>query len=257
MNELTKNVNVQYTLPEITVDFAELGNEIGALETQYANWVVQANDIPIAKKSVATFNKIVKAIDDKRIEIKKIISAPIAQMETDLKALTARITAIADNIKKQTDDFEVKRKEVRKAEILALPEWVGEYMTFDEKWLNATTTDKTILDNLAAQKQFFTNNALLISTTCNAKGLSGSKYLEMLANHKEVADIVLMIENDAKVKAEYANLNVPQAQETVVESVEIESDIYELTLHLTATKGQLTALKAFIEKLGIKYETVE
>jgi len=30
MNELTKNVNVEYTLPEITVDFADLGNEITA-----------------------------------------------------------------------------------------------------------------------------------------------------------------------------------------------------------------------------------
>jgi len=256
MNDLTK-FNVSYELPKITTDLAELKNAIEELETQYNGWLVREDDLPAAKKNVADLNKVAKAISDKRIELAKIIKAPIDVMESELKALTNRVTALATNIKVQTTQYEEKRRADRQAEILAFPEWVDAYMTFDEKWLNVATTDKTIKEGMAAQKQFFTNNALLISTTCNAKGLANDKYLEMLAQHREVAEIVALIENDANVKARYASEPITTPPETPQLTVDLEPEIYELTLRLTATKGQLVALEDFITKLGIKYETVE
>jgi len=256
MNELAK-INVTYDLPRITTDLAELENGIHELEIIYTGWVVRESDLPTAKKNTAELNKIAKAISDKRIEIAKAIKAPIDAMETELKALTSRITVLSLSIKAQTDAYESKRRYDRQAEILAFPEWVGDYMLFDEKWLNATATDKAIKENMAAQKQFFTNNALLITSTCNGKGLDALKYLDMLVNHREVAEIVATIESDSRIKAQYASTTTATPTETPVTSVEDDSDIYEFTVRFTATKRQQNALKDFITKNGIKYEVVE
>lgn len=257
MNDITK-ITVAYQLPTITADLAEIEKGVSELEEQYTGWLVNSADIPDAKKTVSSLNKTSKALSDKRIEIVKAIKSPIDAFETSIKALCKRVDAVSDTINTQLKDYETKRTQDREIEIRAFPEWVGDYMIFDPKWTNISVTDKAIKDGMNAQKQFFTNNSLLISTTCNAKGLKSDKYLSMLAQHSEVATIVQIIENDAEVKETYHNTATPSVSmpPQPIPTLEEQTEVYELTLKLTATKPQLNALKAKIIELGIQYEKI-
>lgn len=256
MNDLAK-ISVTYELPQIALNTAEIEAAIAELEEQYRGWIVVADDLHQAKKTVAELNKSAKAIEDKRIEMKKKISEPITAMENTLKALSKRINDLGNEIKAQTDGYEKKRVEDRTNEILAFPEWVAEYMAFDPKWTNITMTDKQIKEQMAMQKQFFTNNSLLIHTTCNAKGLKAEKYVGQLASGVAVAEIVASIENDAQVMMQYAQEARAVDSQIIVHTIEEETEVYDITLKLTATQPQLTALRKRIDELGIKYEVVD
>lgn len=255
MNEIAlKEIQITFELPKIEYDLTALKTQIEELKTQYSNWVVQEDDLPQAKKIMASLNKSAKMISDLRIATAKQIKKPIDELEVELKAFTKDIDTLTEEIKAQVNEYEEKRKSDKHDEILALPEWVAEYMVFDESWLNKSVSIEEIKVNLARQKNDFQNNSLLITATCKALGLVPEKYYQKLVNHEEVNEIVALIQNDQAIKEQYQDIVIVEKPIEITQEDTKDSDLYTFTLKIKGTRLQLKLLKAFLEENKLEYE---
>lgn len=258
MNELiVSGITVQYDLPIVKADLTPIKAQVEQIIDQYKGWVVSESDIDVAKKTTASLNKTAKALSDKRIEIEKILKQPITDFTNELKDLTKQVEAVSNDLKKQLDDYEEQRKADKRNEILASPLWAS-YMNFNEEWLNKSTKQKDIEADLLRQKGIFTNNCLLVEATCNGLGLSSDKYLGMLAEKREINEIIERITNDNEVRKQYATTpqSPQQAVPTITQSDVQDTDKYTITIRLTTTKTRLKLLKEYLTENEIAYEKV-
>lgn len=252
--------NIEYTLPKINFDLKDLTEQVNTLELKYKDLILKEEDVPNIKKEMAQLNKLSKAVNDQKISITKAIKSPITEFENAVKELVTKIDTTYRGLKDQTDNFAEKQKEAKRQEILALSEWVEQYMVFDEEWLKPTYSIAKVKTVLEAQKQAFQNHSLLIETTCKAVGLEPNKYYLMLANHDEITSIIDMINNDNQVKNQYqtreVESNVPAEEVHIaVEDIQ-DQDIYEFTLKIKGTRLQLKALREYIDNNKLTYEKV-
>ena len=249
MNEIKlRELEVTYELPVINVDVLPLKEQVSAITKQYADWVVKEEDISAAKDISAAMNNTAKSISDKRIAIVKEIKKPIDEFENTLKALTQELKDTASSIKTQIDEFTEAEKENKRKQILLLPEW-ADYMTFDEKWLNKTTTFASIQANLEAQKKVFQTNAELIMTKCELYGLNPDKYINKLLDREDVDIILNQIKNDNEVKKEYTE------PATVVGETPKETR-FNFVVEIIGTKKDFDLVAKFMQENDISFREV-
>lgn len=139
------------TFPEaITFNFEELKQEIAAKSELYSSMVYTADQVPAAKKDVATLRKFTTALEDERKKIKKECLKPYEEFEAKIKELVGIVNDSIGNIAGQLEGFEENRKAEKLDKIKELweqtehPEWLLCKAIFDQRWLNATTTMKQI-----------------------------------------------------------------------------------------------------------------
>lgn len=112
----------------------------------YENVVYTEENMQQAKNDRAELNKLKKAIEDRRKEVKKKINEPYDIFEKELKEVLALIQEPAGMIDKQIKDFEDRQKEEKKASIKATyDEVIGDLAeilpfekVFDSRYLNKT-----------------------------------------------------------------------------------------------------------------------
>ena len=112
----------------------------------YENVVYTEENMQQAKNDRAELNKLTKAIEDRRKEVKKKINEPYDTFEKELKEVLALIQKPVGMIDKQIKDFEDKQKEEKKASIKAvydveigdLAEVLPFEQVFDIRYLNKT-----------------------------------------------------------------------------------------------------------------------
>lgn len=119
---------------------------------KYQNLIYDDYSIKSAKADRATLNNFKKAIEDKRIEIKKKYLEPINAFEADIKELTALVDKPMLAIDAQVKAYEDKKRTKKQEEINLLYEQIFEdFKTVvplesiqDPKWLNATYKNNQI-----------------------------------------------------------------------------------------------------------------
>ena len=139
------------------------------LSTKYANAaIVTADDLKASKADRAELNKIKKAIDSRRIEVKKAVMEPYEAFEKELTEATAAVDKIAGAIDKSIKDYEAAEKEAKKARIRKMfdsevkqPFYAKidpkemEFLEFDRvfnpKWLNASAKISAVESELNEQ----------------------------------------------------------------------------------------------------------
>jgi uncharacterized phage infection (PIP) family protein YhgE len=136
----------------------ELKQELTEKVKHYETVVYTDDEIQVAKKDRATLNAFVKAIEDKRKEIKKQCLEPYDKFETEVKDLLSVVRKPIDVINTQIKEYEDTKKqekleEIKKLYTDSLPptmDWLTFEKCFNEKWLNATYSIKKIGDELSA-----------------------------------------------------------------------------------------------------------
>lgn len=154
------------TFPEvIEFNFDELKQEITERASTYVNLVYGEEQMQDAKKDRATLNKFVKALSDERIKIKKVCMKPYEDFEAKIKELDRIVNVAIDNIDSQVKGYEEKQKQEKKAKIeeyfaerylnsgTPAPEFFTLERIFDEKWLNASVSMKSIEDAIDAKAE--------------------------------------------------------------------------------------------------------
>lgn len=198
------------TFPEvIQFNYEELKAEITSKVEMYKNLVYTGSDqIKDAKADRAALNKLIKAMSDERIRIKKDCLKPYEEFERKIKELTDIVNEPVQLIDKQIKEYEQILKEEKRKEIEALFETIGFQsfvqlpMIWDEKWLNASVSMKSIEEKMRARL----NEISTAVFTLNKLPEFGFEALEL---YKETLDLPKAIEKAqhmseiAKKKAQY------------------------------------------------------
>ena len=155
------NLLVEQKNGSIETNFEDIKAALAAGLEEYKGMVFTAESQPEAKKTVASLRKLKKAMNDRRIEIKKKFMEPYTNFEAQVKELDKLIDEPIDFISGQIEEFERRRVEAKKAMIceiytgiMAEHGTVMEYLPldriYDSRWENSTTTQKAITEAITA-----------------------------------------------------------------------------------------------------------
>lgn len=131
---------------EIKWNNEELKAEIAEKVKDYKNLVYTDNQIKDAKADRAKLNKLVKALEDKRKEVKKECLQPYEKFESQIKEVIAIVNEPIALIDGQVKEYEEQKKKEKQEQIEKLFEeknifdWLKLEKIFDTKWLNATNS---------------------------------------------------------------------------------------------------------------------
>lgn len=141
----------------IECNFADIKADLSNMMSAYTSLEITEDKIAESKKDLATLRKIRKAVDDKRKDVKKTFMQPYTDFENSVKDLLTVIDEPINMIDSKLKEFDEKRKEEKLTHIRELyDEHIGEYgdyltfnSVFDNRWLNASTTDKDVIYDLS------------------------------------------------------------------------------------------------------------
>lgn len=276
---------ISYKKAEIDFQgYPALDAKVDAMTKDWDKYVVTAESYPYDKKTRAELNRIRRALSDRRKAIVKESSQQITEFNTKVKVLDLKIKGVVDHLSEGLKTFDDQaRKEKHQQNLLRLGELAKEYgvalqkLDYQDKWDNKTTSWTTIEED--ARQQFETIAERLkarkeaeqvIANKANEytkPAMTASPYLQML-DYKSLPDVLTQMDNDH----EYLIKQAKQQEENrkkAIESLEQHGDkyvdaktgevvdkVHSVTLKLTGTTEQLTALSNFIRDWGISYERV-
>ena len=239
-------------------NFEEIKSYLAEQLASYRNLVYTEDNLKLAKADKAKLNKLKKALDERRKEIKKIYMEPYLILEGQIKELTAMIDEPLAEIKAFTDRMEEERKAQRRAEIKQyydtvsaplgeLADLLFESEAFiDKKWLNASTKPKVWQDGVREKVAQASTDLSTIQQT------GGSQTPALIDRYMESMDM-------AATKAYQKSLQQTEAAaQTEVEAVEDEDKVtgYKV-LKLIGTRQQMAQIMSQIELLGMDFEEIE
>lgn len=147
----------QPTFPEvIEFNFDELKQEIVNRVAMYSNLVYTEEQVKQAKADRANLNKFVKALSDERIKVKKQCLQPYEAFEAKVNELVRIVQEPIALIDEQVKGYEEKQKQEKLEKIKAFFEKCNFEdfkfeQIFDEKWLNASVSMKSIEEAICAR----------------------------------------------------------------------------------------------------------
>ena len=149
----------EYEQPkQIEFNFDELKKELEARAKEYETIVYGEDQIKQAKEDRAQLNKFKKALNDERLKREREYMEPFNDFKQKVNLIISIIDKPIYVIDKQVKDWEKDQKDKKKKEIEAMfaglegvPEWVKLEKIFDEKWLNASTSMKSVQEDVQAR----------------------------------------------------------------------------------------------------------
>jgi len=268
-------------LKSIDFNFEELSAWLAEGLKDYKNLIVSEDGIKKAKQDRAKLNRLAKAIDDRKKEIKAQCMAPYNEFEAKVKQLTGAISEVSGGIDAQIKSFEQAEKAKKREQIETLYEEIaGDFSGlvtlerfWNEKWLNATVSPSAVEKELQEAVFKAKKDIQMIATIGGEyEQAMMDKYLSTLDMTSALAEKT-RLEEQAKAAAEYKRriAEAKQAEapktEPVKEMLEHVAPIQEapvqaaphlqtFALRFVCTMEQARALRAFIDQNGIRYEKV-
>lgn len=284
-NEVMAMPKVEYTQGVIDFENYEiLINKAKELATQYSNLIITDQDsYKFASQVKAELNKVIKAISDERIRIKKEFNNPLTEFESKVKEITGEIEAGKNQIDGRIREYDQRLKEEKQNKIndLIQQHAGGRYIEQNPKWLNKTFTDSRIVEEIKEQVAFaekeeqrIETETQLIKDTCKANDIETDGFLSMYQSGSEVSDVLTAInrsvikhkEESDKQTEEIAPEPTPSQIEFMSEEDEELINIYHRELQQTlnvkevynveikATKEEFVAIERYLKSNGIHFE---
>lgn len=277
---------ISYKKAEIDFQgYPALDAKVDAMTKDWDKYVVTAESYPYDKKTRAELNRIRRALSDRRKVIVKESSQQITEFNTKIKGLDLKIKGVVDHLSEGLKTFdEQARKDKHQQNLIRLGELAKEYgvalqeLDYQDKWDNKTTS-WTIIEEDARQqfeaiveKQKARKEAeQVIANKANEytkPAMSANPYLQML-DYKSLPDVLTQMDNDHDYlikQAKQQEENRKKAIESLkqhgdkyvdAKTGEVVDKVHSVTLKLTGTTEQLTALSNFIRDWGISYERID
>lgn len=153
--ELKINEMVQPEEPKF--NYIEIKRWIQDGAEKYKNIVYSDNDISAAKADRADLNRLKKALNDRRIELEKSYMQPFKSFKAKVDELIKLIDEPAKLIDARVKEYEQHQKEEKSQQITewfsgieGRPEWLEIGQIWDQKWLNASKSMKSIKEEIEA-----------------------------------------------------------------------------------------------------------
>ena len=184
------------------VDKEAFENNVNEVFTKYKNYTVTASTIKDDKTVLASLRKLVKQISDKRIEIKKELTAPVTEFEQYVKKAIDPLNNVINSINNDIKTYEEHQKILKLDTVKSyIANKASEYLLdpriFDEKatefikagdfMADGVTLKKVTmknLDDLVAfeyqKQQEYEKAKATISGQCAEYGMTDQPYIRML-----------------------------------------------------------------------------
>lgn len=277
-------------IPEsIDFNFEELKVEISNRCEYYNNLVVTEDGIKEAKSDKAKLNKLIKAIEDKRKEVKAECLKPYTDFEVRCKEIVKLIAQPVNAIDSQIKAYDDKRIEEKRKTITEAFNDICDvdYISLDDvlnpKWKNATMKTETIISEISekivaiksdiqtlemsfgeepffmAVKQSYCKSFDLSATLRYAnelKELEEQRRQQIATEEERKKQEQTPIKQETEINQEQIN---PVAQDTVAhQQVQSESvKYYKGRFEVKGTREQIIALRNFMTENQIEFCTIK
>lgn len=202
----------EYQLPEkISFNFEELKQELTEKVSHYETLVYTDEQIQEAKKDKANLNKLKKALNDERIRREKEYMIPF----NDFKSKVNEIISIIDKpiavIDSQVKSYEEQKKQEKLENIQeyynSIEEddlkWLGFPAIYNEKWLNASVSMKSIQEEINTKLEQIKNDLATLSNLPEFGFEATEVYKTSLDMNKAISEAQRMSQiQKAKAEAE-------------------------------------------------------
>lgn len=243
---------------------------------KYKDMVYTDETMNIAKKDRATLNKFATALNSERLRIGKIYQAPYDKFKGEVDEVVGKVKEVVGAIDIQVKQYEDDLRTVKEEKIKELfYEKIGAHADFipyekvaQDKWLNATTTFKSIeqdIDTIVTNA----NNAMVAIEALNA----GEDETTIKAHYYRTLDLAVALKAHSDLQeerrriAEYkkaqerarevSNVSTPNEVQNAVEAeIEPVVEMLELNFKVVCTEEQAKGLKAYLKSNQIKYEAI-
>lgn len=266
-------------------DYEALKAKVEETVKGWNDYVVTAQSYSSDKKTKAELNRVRKALNDQRKQITKQASEPIDKFTEQIKYLDKEIKVAVDQIDSGIKFFDGKaKKERHQQNLIKLGKIAQEYgidlqkLEYNPKWDNKTAswtnTEKEARSQFEAikkEQQAKEEAQQVIIDKANSytkPAMTPSSYLELL-EYKSLPDILKQMDSDHKYLREQAEKQAERKRKEVqaiekkgdkyinADTGEVAKEVYSLTLELTGSKEQLSALSRFIKDWGIAYKRIK
>lgn len=150
MNELVVS---KVQTGKILTNYNEFKAELEKALQDYKGLVVTEENCSEMKKTRSTLTNSVKAIDTKRIEIKKQFVEPLTVFENECKEAISLIENVSTELKSMTDVFDEKTRQEKLDYARVCKEELSIKSTLNEKYLERIETDRSMFTLVATSKK--------------------------------------------------------------------------------------------------------
>ena len=252
----------------------------------YQGRVYTEDTVAEAKRDRANLNKLSKAIEDKRKELKSVYLTPYNSFEAQAKELVAMIKKQSDAIDAQIKTYDRQRREEKlehiKTELYApmigdLAEAIPYEKLHDPKWLNVTVSMTAVSEALAAKiesirsgfaalhkldvppdvlhqihAEFAKNFDLAEAIAAKDRILAERETMMLYARHLEAQNATIAAQDSGSMEQH------PTAEKPaeVRKTAHGDEPVMQLDFRAWVTRSQMLALREFLVNNGIKFGKV-
>ncbi|MFA5659049.1 MAG: DUF1351 domain-containing protein [Oscillospiraceae bacterium] len=273
--EFIVKTDLEKSLPSaIDFNYEEMKKELSEKLTHYNNLVVTEDSIKAAKDDKALLNKLSKAINDKKIEVKKQCLAPFEDFEKKCKELISMIDSPVKAIDTQIKAFDEIKQNEKFAElerffnenIGELVEVISVEKVLNPKWRNAGEKVESLKAEMLEKIDKASNDLKIITAfKSEFETVIKDTYLSSFDMSAALAEKNRLEERKAKLEEIKRQQEKQKAQEqppepkpvqtpiqTVTPVVADASNVFDVTVTLLATTSEFRAeMKALCDKHNI------
>lgn len=215
-------------IKSIDWNFEDLKAEISEKAEVYMNLVYSDEQMKEAKKDRADLNRFKKALNAKRIEVKKQVMDPYMDFEEKIKELTGIVDRAVTNIDGQIKGYEKGLREEKLKKVKDIySECIGDLQrmipfekVFKDSYLNAGTTLKSIREEMTAVYEKVDREMKLITA-------DNSPYVQSMRQvYKDTLDFSLAMQKKQELE-EAEQLRIKTEEERKKREAEQERFIKE------------------------------
>ncbi|MCT2876197.1 DUF1351 domain-containing protein [Lactobacillus delbrueckii] len=276
--KIAQKVQVNYTPAKVdVVGLANLKQAVDQVCKTYSGLVVTADSYKQDKKTTAELNKLKKALNDRKIEIKKQATKEVDQFSDEVKAMTSEIDGVVSQIRVGINAYDEKAKAERTkaikrriSDLCSEAHVSADDIEWDPSWANKSSTwpktereVKAQIVALQAKYRQYAESVKAVTNRAAELDLPESHWIEML-NYSPLSDVLSQMghykEELAQQKLRDAERRQRELDQTVVkgnkrvvkETGEVVAQVYHVRLELCGSKEQLAKLLQSAKDLGLE-----
>lgn len=260
-------VNEQ-TLGTLTTNAAQIRDAVRNAVSQYKTENYSEDNVDDAKADKAKLNKAKKSLNDERIRLEKVFMAPFEEFKAIVKETVGYIDEAVSNIDVVIKEVDQKAKDEKRTAVEKIAEYcgleeVGIHLSkiWNDKWLNKSTSMKAIETEISSKVEAIKRDIETLKSFSEDSDALIVRYKENLDFNATIAYAnQLKAQRDAK-KADEHPKEQPKPEEKKPEEapkpVNTTEPLMTRGLKITATRSQIIEIAEFLNRIGVKYESIK
>lgn len=234
---------------DIQANFDEYNAWLDEALKPYRGLVVQDDQVPDCKRIRAELNKAEKAINSRKIEIKKEFLKPYTEFEEQTKKLMAKISKVSGEIDAQIKDYEDRLKESRRALMRNWWEVNGIGVKYDtihnEDLMKLSVSDKAVINWLETKKANIESDLTIIAD------MPKEEKLYVMDEYLNTADLPQAIRNYREWKERSEWLKEVSKDEPTMDEQKVFA-----RAEVTGYWKDLDKVQEYAENIGVKVKFI-